>query len=150
MPLTATPSMLSRPDFPGVEDAVDETVRDGLLGRREPVAVDVLEHGLDRPAGMPRDDLGHPAPHLTDLLGAEQDEPHAQQPPVDGERPLDAPVRLDDDGNQRAHARPRLLTCNFTVAHSTCNRLVALRASREEVPRWTYGARSSSRPTRPR
>src|SRR5437868_3309211 len=73
IPFTATPSMLSRPDFPGLEDAVDEAVLDRLLRRHEAVAVDVLHHLLDRAVGVPGDDLGHPSPHLDELVRGDLD-----------------------------------------------------------------------------
>src|SRR5438445_1964562 len=73
IPFTATPAMLSRPYFPGVEDAVHEAVLDRLLRRHEAVAVDVLHHLLDRTAGVPGDDLGHAPSHLDELVGGDLD-----------------------------------------------------------------------------
>src|SRR5580692_5782594 len=42
------------------DHAVDETVGDGLLGRHEVVAVDVVHDLVHRPSTVVGDDLGHP------------------------------------------------------------------------------------------
>ena len=55
------------------QDGVDEAVLDRLGRRHEPIAVDVLHHGLDVAAGVAADDLGHLPRRRGDLAGRDLD-----------------------------------------------------------------------------